>query len=520
MLPEPTGLALEERTTTSLEIKWDLQAQLQASPHSSSTFWFVQFCKSDDTEILGDCIFPLSVSQAPVKGLQPGCEYKISLRLELRPAATSAPTVCSAWSAHVFSTQDVVAAPLAPPRPVVARVSSTVAEVTILASPCCKDWRYTCAQSYLLQRLEGSLPSDGSREDEWKSVPEVTTSCSHPKSPEIVPSLEKKKVPLAADRTYHFRVRAANSRGASAWSEVATTLAPPASPEVRLELVKSDFATLVWTPSEDHGFAVRCYHIYQCRADDEDNVKTTTVSVPSSAKPPSKRKHQNANDESTALKDALTYHAQGLQPNSSFKFWVRAVSDAGQSDPSAPLYVVTQPLPPPQPCALSVTAVRPNAMTVTWSIERMNEMNRVSACEVCWREVCADSVATADEDDLERFVMRHKLQGCDGEIPIRLMRISLKCYFYTHCINLLICCFQTHCMNLLMCCFQTHCMNLLMCCFQTHCMNLLMCCFHTHGLGMCVGVIRADQAGCTDMLCIHAYTHTHITCIHTYTHDI
>jgi hypothetical protein len=439
ILPEPCGLALVERTTTSLEIKWDVQHQLLASAYANAAFWFVQFCKSDDTEILGDCTFPLSTNKAPVKGLQPGCDYKISLRLELRHSQAAAASACSAWTAQVFSTLDVAASPTAPPRPVVVRVSSTIAEVTILASPCCRHGAYMCAQSYLLQRLEGSLPKNGSREDEWKSVPEVTTSCAHPKTPEIVPSLEKKKVPLAADRTYHFRVRATNSKGTSAWSEIASTLAPPACPEVRVEQVKSESATLVWAPPEDNGFAVRCYNVHQCRADDEDDVKMTVVPVtPAHAhahalkSSPPRQLLLHGEDlaarsaclhAGTWQADMVTYQAQNLQANCCFKFWVRAVSDAGQSDPVAPLYVVTQPLPPPLPCGVVVKQIKPNAMTVAWSISDMNEANKVSACEICWREVGADcmpmSLSAADDDDnqeFDRWILRQKSQCADGEM--------------------------------------------------------------------------------------------------------
>lgn len=142
---------------------------------------YVEFCKADDTEILGNSSFPLKVSEAPVTALQPSCEYKIRLRLEVRHLPSAGPTLSSSWTAGVFRTLDVAGIPPPPPRPVVHRVSSTLSEVTILAAPCKTGDECFCAESYLLQRIDGAVPEDDSREEEWKSVPEVTCSCTHPK---------------------------------------------------------------------------------------------------------------------------------------------------------------------------------------------------------------------------------------------------------------------------------------------------------------------------------------------------
>ena len=237
-LPEPTGLVLTASTTTSLHIRWEA---VDGMEHwTSNLFWAVEFCRADDTEVLGECQFPMAVREAPVTGLVPGVDYKIRLRLQFYQTPDhAAPSLTSEWTTDVFSTLDVAGEPEIPPRPVVHRISSISAEVTILASPCKKANAYHCAESYLLQRLEGVLPDDNSRDDEWKSVPEVTCACTHPKFPEIVPSLEKKRVPLSGDKTYHFRVRSINSHGNSDWSEISTILPPPAATEVRVEQVKS-----------------------------------------------------------------------------------------------------------------------------------------------------------------------------------------------------------------------------------------------------------------------------------------
>ena len=322
-LPEPTGLSLELSSTTSLQIKWNAVESLLQSPYAKSIMWHVEFCKADDTDVLGECEFPLQVSRAPVNGLQANCEYKVRLRLQVASANPGdQPAMASSFIAAVFQTLDVKGGPFTPPKPVVHRVSSTLSEVTILASPCqAEDGSYSCAQTWQLQRLEGALPEDDSREEDWKSVPEMTCSCLHPAMPEIVPSLEKKRVPLACDKIYHFRVRASNDHGSSGWSDIASIRPTPATCEVRVEHVQSLSATLVWSPPEDHGFEIEGYHVYMRKAEDESDFREAVVSTTT----------EPEGEDGLAV---IRYHAQQLQPNCPYKFYVKARSESGLSDPS------------------------------------------------------------------------------------------------------------------------------------------------------------------------------------------
>eukprot|EP00960_Hanusia_phi_P046429 757823-Hanusia_phi.AAC.1 len=386
-LPEPSGLVLEDSTTTSLHIKWNPAPSLEGTTIAPNVFWNVEFCKADDTEVLGECIFMLKIVNAPVTGLLPNTIYKIRLRLELRSSSSGPPVITSPWTTAVFSTLNVSDIPVPAPRPVVHRISSTMAEVTILAAPCKKGEEYLCAESYLLQRLEGLLRDDDSREDDWKSVPEVTCSCTHPKFSDVIPSLEKKRVPLYADKTYHFRVRASNSLGIGEWSEIATILPPPAAAEVRVDSVKSLSASLVWNQPEDHGYEIQHYHVFQYKTDDESDMKEAVV--------PAVYSSSGSADDGRAtspLSKLVYYHAQQLQPNCSYKFFVRARSEAGLSDPSAQCDVVTQPLPPPLPTSVAVERIEPNALHFQWSMRDEAEMNVTAVCEVSWREVTQEEL--------------------------------------------------------------------------------------------------------------------------------
>ena len=392
LLPEPTGLTLASSTTTSLHIRWDAVEGLEK--WAPSLFWAVEFCKADDTEVLGESTFPVVVHEAPVTGLGPGVDYKIRLRLQLHQPSVLVPLQTSSWTTDVFSTLDVAAEPDTPPKPVVHRISSTSAEVTILASPCRKVDKFYCAESFLLQRLEGVLPEDDSREDEWKSVPEVTCACNHPKFPEIVPTLEKKSVPLHAGSTYHFRVRAINSHGNSEWSEIATILPPPDATEVRVEQVKSLSATLVWNVPDDHGFELQHYHVFLTKIDDEMGESTKETVVPAVAHSKTEEEEGRESDGSPGP-PVVYYHPQQLQPNCSYKLYVQAKSEAGMSDPSPEVHMVTQPLPPPLPASVGVEKIESDALDITWSLRDEKYSNVTAVCEVMWREVSEEELEGA-----------------------------------------------------------------------------------------------------------------------------
>lgn len=391
-LPEPTGLSLTASTTTSLHIRWNPVEGLDMWSHN--LYWAIEFCRADDTEVLGECTFPLMLGEAPVTGLGPGVDYKIRLRLQFFQTGVAAAIRTSSWTTAVFATMDVAAEPDRPPRPVVHRISSITAEVTILAAPCMKGNKYHCAESYLLQRLEGVIPDDNSRDDEWKSVPEVTCACSHPKFPEIVPSLEKKRVPLCGDKTYHFRVRSINSHDHSEWSEICTILPPPASTEVRVEQVKSLSATLVWNVPEDHGYEICHYHVFISKLDDETGESTKEAVVPAVAHT-HKMEEEDGKDrdqEGSPGPAVVYYHPQQLQPNCSYKLHVQAKSEAGMSDPSTEVTFVTQPMPPPLPASVGVDKIEPDALDFTWSLRDENSSNVTAVCEVAWREVLQEEL--------------------------------------------------------------------------------------------------------------------------------
>jgi len=450
-MPEPTGLSLESKTTTSLVIKWEIPDSLKKLSDIGTIFWFVQFCKSDDTEILGECIFPLSTSSAPVKGLQPCCEYKIMLRIESRLVQTDPPTLASPWTADVFSTLDVSNIPARPPPPLLHRISSSMAELSILAAPCQREeGHYSCAQSYMIQRLEGPIPEDGN-EESWKSVPEVTSVCSHPTENELVPSLKHRRVPLTADRIYHFRVRAINNQGASPWSEVATTLPPPTPPEVKVERMTPFTATLAWAPPEGNGFKVVQYRVFQCKADDEDDVTETQVAAGESATLPSPASGAGADgadggkfgaEVPTIAKcvssetvgswegERVVFKVDSLVPNCNFKFWARAVSEAGASDASVAINVATIPLPPTQPSDVSSTDIGANSVNITWSMPRDDATNAATMFEVKWRQVVKEEIEAAggdeaaiaenlkEQDEVEGEAWSSKQIGCPQEAGV------------------------------------------------------------------------------------------------------
>ena len=399
-LPEPTDLTLTASTTTSLHIRWNPVEGLERWSHN--LLWEVEFCRADDTEVLGECKFPLMVGEAPVTGLGPGIDYKIRLRLQFLQPGTASAILTSSWTTGVFSTLDVAGEPDTPPRPVVHRISSICAEVTILASPCKKADAFHCAESYLLQRIEGVLPDDNSRDDEWKSVPEVTCACSHPKFPEIVPSLEKKRVPLCGDKTYHFRVRSINSHGHSDWSEIATILPPPASTEVRVEQVKSLSASLVWDVPDGHGYDILHYHVFISKMDDETGESTKETVVPARTRRAEEDESKEDEDgkekekEGTPEGAVVYYHPQQLQPNCSYKVWVTTKSEAGMSDPSPEVQLVTQPLPPPLPASFGVEKIEPDSLDFSWSLRDENSSNVTAVCEVTWREVLPEELEAVD----------------------------------------------------------------------------------------------------------------------------
>ena len=405
-LPEPTCLSLLASTTTSLQIEWGMNEKLTMTSMAKNLFWFVQFCKAGDTQILGGCSFPLHTLKASVKSLQPGISYKVMLRLELRQHGLNqsasdemeVETGSSAWVADVFQTLDVSGIPARPPKPIVRRITSKVAELSIVAAPCCKDGMYRCATSFMLQRLEGAMPDDPSlAEDGWKSVPESTVSCQHPKEQEIVPSLKKRCVPLSADRIYHFRVRAINYRGASKWSQVATTLPPPSSPDVVIDNVTSSSVSLSWKPPEGNGSELSSYIVCHHQADDDGDAMVETCV-------PSPGKSSQGNDEGATetqhepvdLPALVSFEVTGLRPNSSYKFFVKAISDAGTSDPCLPLNILTLPLPPTRPSILKASDVRSNSFNLVWTFPDETDVNATTTCEVSWSAV--------EQDPAERLV--------------------------------------------------------------------------------------------------------------------
>jgi len=359
-------------TPTSVAFRWDAPtAVLLTGPYARNLFWAVELSAGERVETR---LLPLALCETTLHALEgPSTEYMLRLRAELRQTSAGAPAMSSAWVAIPrFTTADVAGVPVTPPKPVVHRISSEQVEVTILAAPCLNtEGQYHCSSAYNLEQYEGKIAEEGPQE--WLSAPQITCLCDHPRAPEIVSSLERRRVALKPYSEYHFRVQAVNRHGVSDWSEVTTILPTPAAPDVRVENVKSQMVTLVWNVPEDYGHEVQHYHVFHQQADEEGSSKEAVVSA-----------SRDKTDESGDTE--VRYHAQQLQPNGTYVFYVQASSEGGLSDPSGSLRVTTLPMAPPIPTMVTVDDIQTHSVRISWAIEA-DTTNRASACEVSWRVV-------------------------------------------------------------------------------------------------------------------------------------
>jgi len=242
-----------------------------------------------------------------------------------------------------------------------------------------------------------------------------------------VTSLQRKRVALKPYSEYHFRVQASNRHGVSDWSEVATILPPPAAPEVRVENTKSQTVTLVWNVPEENGHEVQHYHVYQEQVGQEDSAKEAVVS--------SSRDKMDESGENT-----ICYHAQQLQPNTAYVFYVRATSEGGLSDPSASCEVRTLPMAPPIPTMVTVDDIQTHSVRISWAIES-DSTNLASACEVSWRVVLEENTAhegdgagkpawSTEQDDSEAWttsvVPTVSGQGCSSDLDFSFQMEELE----------------------------------------------------------------------------------------------
>lgn len=391
-LPEPKEFAALSSTTTSITLRWEvptLPANVYA--HSHALFWSLEVAETADGPRLETKLLPVSICESTIANLNANKSYVFLLRMELRQTPIPS-SVVSPWVTFTSSTKPVAGPPVTPPRPVVHRITSTLAEVTVLAAPCLLGDGYYCATKYFLERYEGELPAEqeGDSHEGWEEPEEVAITCMHPKAPEIVAEIEKKRFVLQQGSSYSFRVQAHNGSGPSKWSDVATILPPPSAPDVRVESAKSMSASLTWTPPAHRGFEILHYHVYMTKLGGENAEEGAMEAVVAAAK----ESQQDADNGTEGGAAAVYYHAQQLQPNCRYSVYVRARSEGGLSDPSNTVEVATQPLPPPLPNNVTVDEIQTHSLRISWSLEEEGEMNRADVCRVSWREIKEEESST------------------------------------------------------------------------------------------------------------------------------
>lgn len=210
-----------------------------------------------------------------------------------------------------------------------------------------------------------------------------------------------------------------NSLDNSPWSDIAYMLPPPAAPQVRVEQVTAERAHLVWNTPPSYGFDVQHYHVYVRRVgcddepakeavvlatkQDEESSDGAAVSPEGSS---GRRGSLNKLDswggdhiKAAAVGSLLSgenrmhYFAHNLLPNTKYEVLVRAKSEGGLSDLSAPVEVETLPLPPPIPSNMCLSDIQPTLLTLTWSLESGTEGGRHGddvSYQVCWRNASHD----------------------------------------------------------------------------------------------------------------------------------
>jgi len=156
---------------------------------------------------------------------------------------------------------------------------------------------------------------------------------------------------LQPNTLYHYRVRACNDMGCSAWTSETSAITdevPPTSPsELTASPTGSTTASLGWTDTSDNedGFEVE-------RREGSGDA-WSQVGTPDS--------------------DVTEFADSGLTPNTTYAYRVRACNEAGCSDYSGVAEVVTNEVPPDAPTALEAVATSSSTIDLSWTDASTNE---------------------------------------------------------------------------------------------------------------------------------------------------
>ena len=228
LLEDPAGLVATDATTTTVSVRWDAPRSKGLHKSSAILRWAVECTQVKNDERLdaiavqtqgvarsrkvpqaspgASCTVPFTLLEATLRGLEPSKNYCVRVRLEQWNGI--APVCTSKWTTVSCSTLEIAAEPAAPLRPVINRVSSSLAQLTILRVPCCIDTKkYACAEAYDIQmqvgqtseHARGSSNDDGPRA-EWKTITSKACTCTHPTTPEIIGILEKVDIEIEHDK--------------------------------------------------------------------------------------------------------------------------------------------------------------------------------------------------------------------------------------------------------------------------------------------------------------------------------
>jgi probable HAF family extracellular repeat protein len=144
-----------------------------------------------------------------------------------------------------------------------------------------------------------------------------------------------------ADSSAVYRIRATNNSGASAWSNEAAAISPPASPgNPRIIRTEQTLIELVWADSSSDESAFEVW-----RKSSTGEWILASILAPNSH----------------------SYLDTDVVPGTSYEYRVRALNRSGASDWSTIARGTTVPLPPESPQGLSLSVVSPSRIDLLWS---------------------------------------------------------------------------------------------------------------------------------------------------------